>query len=176
MPKERVELDLAGGDACAARTGRRGWGRSGWSFTLIEIMVVVFLLALLTMLVVPQFNDVSEDAREVSLGDILRTMRSQINLYRAEHNGRSPHLDENGQEATNQLVDRLTMRTDPTGKLDSNGPLGPYLTVWPANPYCPQSVARDVTFGPAEPARDGTSGWYFNTETLLISSNARSGS
>jgi len=148
--------------------------RSG--FSLVEILIVVVLLGILAAIVVPRFADASNDATESALCTDTATLRRQINLYRAQHAGRGPHLDETGSLDKVNLSTRLTARTDAQGKLAAAGAFGPYLKRWPTNGFCEDSVAGSVTYGTqTSPPRDDTSGWYYNTDTSLISPNSATG-
>ena len=51
-----------------ARTRRAG-------FTLVEILIVVIILGILAAIVIPQFTNASQDARESSLLSQLQTLR-----------------------------------------------------------------------------------------------------
>lgn len=150
--------------------------RGRYAVTLVEVLIVVLILAIISMVVVPKLGSASDEARESALLTDLRTARCQIRLYATQHAGRLPHLDENGQLDTANLVNRLTKRTDIDGKLNPNGPSGPYLLEWPDNPFCPASVSQKIQFGTAPtPPRDGTSGWYYNTNTGIVSPNSTMG-
>ena len=46
-------------------------------FTLVEILIVVIILGILAAIVIPQFTQASNDARESSLSSELQTVRSQ---------------------------------------------------------------------------------------------------
>jgi len=142
------------------------------AFTLVEILIVVIILGILAAVVIPQFTEASNDARESALASDLQTVRSQIELYKVQHLDKSPHLDENGAPDTANFVNRLIGRTDNTGKINASGAFGPYLQKFPSNPFVSDDVADKVTFGTADPAPgDGTSGWYFNTDLLKFSPN-----
>ncbi|OPX22916.1 MAG: hypothetical protein B1H04_04350 [Planctomycetales bacterium 4484_123] len=140
-------------------------------FTLVEILIVVIILGILAAIVIPQFTEASNDARESALVSDLQTVRSQIELYKVQHLEKLPHLNENGQADTSNFKNRLTGRTDQDGKINSNGAFGPYLQKFPTNPFA-STNADGVNFGTADPAPgDGTSGWYFNTSTGKFSAN-----
>ncbi|MHC4171078.1 MAG: type II secretion system protein [Planctomycetota bacterium] len=62
--------------------------RSG--FTLVEILIVVVILGILAAIVIPQFTEASTEAKTSSLMTDLQTMRSQIELYKIQHNDDLP--------------------------------------------------------------------------------------
>ncbi len=61
-------------------------------FTLVEILIVVIILGILAAIVIPQFTNASQDARESSLLSQLQTLRSQIELYKLQHKDKLPNL------------------------------------------------------------------------------------
>lgn len=138
-------------------------------FTLVEILIVVIILGILAAIVIPQFTQASEDARTSALVSDLQTVRSQLELYKVQHLEVYPHLDENGALDTEaNFVLRMTRPTDLEGSLTpavGAKTFGPYLQKFPSNPFSP--VAPDgVTFGTADPAPGGDTGWYYNTGTV----------
>jgi len=62
--------------------------RSG--FTLVEILIVVVILGILAAIVIPQFTEASTEAKLSSLCTDLQTLRSQIELYKIQHNDVPP--------------------------------------------------------------------------------------
>ena len=68
-----------------ARTRKSG-------FTLVEILIVVIILGILAAIVIPQFTNASQDARESALLSQLQTLRSQIELYKLQHMDKLPDL------------------------------------------------------------------------------------
>ena len=146
------------------------------AFTLIELLIVITILAIIAAIAVPKFLDASEDARESALATNLQMLRRQIALYRLQHGDRGPHLDENDNEDTRNIVARMTGRTDANGKIIETGAFGPYMKEWPSNPFCDAAIAQEVTAGAASIyVRDGSSGWYYCTTTCLISANSTIG-
>ncbi|MCA9173056.1 MAG: prepilin-type N-terminal cleavage/methylation domain-containing protein [Planctomycetales bacterium] len=94
-----------------SRGTRRGWRRG---FTLIEVLIVVVILAVLAATVVPQYKDVTNDAKYNTTVFNLQGMRAQIELYKAQHNGNPP-----------AALSDLTISTDVSG---APGPdYGPYM-------------------------------------------------
>ena len=101
--------------------------RSG--FTLVEILIVVIILGILAAIVIPQFTNASTSARVASLQGQLQTLRSQIQLFKLQHNDVLPDL------VTNQWAQMMTT-TNVTGAVDvtAAGKYGPYLESLPSNP------------------------------------------
>ena len=140
-------------------------------FTLVEILIVVIILGILAAIVIPQFTEASNDARESALASDLQTVRSQLELYKVQHLERYPNIAADGVTLDNaNFIARLTGRTLLTGALDAGGEFGPYLQKFPTNPWSPVG-ADEVTFGVADPAPGGDTGWYFNTDLGKFSAN-----
>ena len=59
-------------------------------FTLVEILIVVVILGILAAIVIPQFTDASTEAKISSMRSDLQMMRSQIELYKVQHNDDLP--------------------------------------------------------------------------------------
>src|SRR5512137_530721 len=59
-------------------------------FTLVEILIVVVILGILAAIVIPQFTQASTEAKQNSLASDLQTLRSQIELYKVQHNDTAP--------------------------------------------------------------------------------------
>lgn len=103
-------------------------------FTLIEVLIVVVILGILAATVLPQFTSSSANAKESALRADLAQIRSQISLYKFQHDGVFP----NG--TADNVVKQLTMASDITGNTAAPGtagyPYGPYLMgQLPTNPY-----------------------------------------
>src|SRR4051812_44592628 len=91
-------------------------------FTLVEILIVVIILGILAAIVIPQFTNASTDARKNSTISQLQTLRSQVQLFKLQHNDTLPDLVAN---QWNQLMSK----TNVTGAVDATaaGIYGPYL-------------------------------------------------
>jgi general secretion pathway protein G len=150
--------------------------RRAYAFTLVEVLIVVMLLAVLAMIAIPRFSSASDQARESALATDLQTTRQQVEVYKTDHNGRGPHLDEDGNLDVVRFVGRLTNKTTVAGKIDNNnGTCGPYLREWPSNPFLPAGSAQSIKFGTDPAPRDGPSGWYFETDTAILYPNSVEG-
>jgi general secretion pathway protein G len=127
--------------------------RKNKGFTLVEILIVVIILGILAAIVIPQFTEASNDARQSSLSSDLQTVRSQIELYKVQHLDTVP--DATVGEGT-LFVQKMTSQTDYLGAVGA-GTLGPYLQKFPTNPFNSKNTVR---IGGAA-AGANTHGWYF---------------
>ena len=109
------------------------------AFTLIEILIVVVILGILAAIVVPQFTNAADDANDASVRSQLQTLRSQIELYRAQNPTVNP-LGSNSTPVWNNMLD------------------GDYLTTAPVNP-----LTGSATIGTSPSA---TTGWVWRLKTL----------
>lgn len=131
-------------------------------FTLVEILIVVVILGILAAIVIPQFSDASTEAKNSSLSSNLQTVRSQIELYKIQHNGNLPGA------GTATLTEALTKYTTVAGALaavqaPATNVYGPYLQAVPKNPFNDLNV---ITSGATNPTTASTTaGWFFNTST-----------
>lgn len=118
--------------------------RKNSGFTLIEILIVVIILGILAAIVIPQFTSASNDARNSSTASQLQTLRSQIELYKIQHNDTLPDLATSNWAALTgkTLVDGTATTTSGTGVF------GPYLQQVPVNPLTNHSPSV-VTNGTA---------------------------
>ncbi|HEX4795431.1 MAG TPA: prepilin-type N-terminal cleavage/methylation domain-containing protein [Humisphaera sp.] len=140
-------------------TSRRG-------FTLIEILIVVIILGILAAIVIPQFSSASNDARKSSLASTAQTMRSQIALYRLQHNDVLPGAGASG-FASASFWTQMTTKTDATGAAYSgtstSGPFGPYMQTTPVNPLAAaQSWQSTVTDGTAATTLSTATGFVYD--------------
>src|SRR6185503_18332404 len=73
----------AQGHIAMTRRNRKG-------FTLIEILIVVIILGILAAIVIPQFTNASKEAKQSSLVTMVQSLRSQIALFKLQHNDYLP--------------------------------------------------------------------------------------
>jgi len=128
-------------------------------FTLVEILIVVVILGILAAIVIPQFTEASTEAKTSSLCTDLQSVRSQIELYKIQHNDNMPGTG----GAT--FVQALTGYTTIAGVVAA-GPganiYGPYLQKMPINQFTNLSTIRENAVADQGA---GTDGWHFNTST-----------
>jgi len=143
--------------------------RNKRGFTLVEILIVVIILGILAAIVIPQFTEASNDARESALASDLQTLRSQVELYKIQHLDCLPGLQADGSVAAADFVADLTGQTNQAGAAGTD--FGPYLQSFPSNPFVSGATSDDVTVGAGAPAGDGATGWHLNTTTGKVSPN-----
>ena len=128
-------------------------------FTLVEILIVVVILGILAAIVIPQFTEASTEAKTSSLCTDLQTVRSQIELYKIQHND---NLPASAGEASADFERRMTTQTDIAGAAGAD--YGPYLQKIPTNQFNDLNTVR--VDGAAAGAN--TDGWRFDTTSGLF--------
>ncbi len=126
-------------------------------FTLVEILIVVVILGILAAIVIPQFTEASTEAKTSSLCTDLQTMRSQIELYKVQHNDDLPSAG----GAT--FLEAMTEQTDIYGDVWASGPAyGPYVQKIPTNAFTDKDT---VDISGAGSLGDDSHGWDFDPIT-----------
>ena len=128
-------------------------------FTLVEILIVVVILGILAAIVIPQFTEASTEAKTSSLCTDLQSVRSQIELYKIQHNDNLPGVPNGTHTAGADFVASMTGTTDIFG--ETPGQYGPYLQKVPTNQFNNLSSIRIDGAAPGA----ATDGWQFNTTT-----------
>lgn len=132
-------------------------------FTLVEILIVVVILGILAAIVIPQFTNASQSAKASSLLSQLQTIRSQVELYKNQHNGEEPDLDTSW--------DQFTLYTDIDGNTNATSTTvfayGPYMQKASVNPFNGESSVGG-TFGTdvADTGGVETDGWIWDGEVI----------
>ena len=127
-------------------------------FTLVEILIVVVILGILAAIVIPQFTEASTEARVSSLCSDLQTLRSQIELYKVQHNDIPPTLA--------AFEPQMIWTSDAAGNTSGDKVrqgvfiLGPYLERVSENPF-----NHLTTLDASGVAGDGGGGWEYNEVT-----------
>ena len=107
--------------------------RATRGFTLVEILIVVVILGILAAIVIPQFTQASTEAKTNSLCSDLQTLRSQIELYKVQHNDVAP--------LAASFLPKMTQTSDIDGATSGDKVrtvvfcYGPYLERVPINPF-----------------------------------------
>jgi general secretion pathway protein G len=145
-------------------------------FTLVEILIVVVILGILAAIVIPQFTQASTEAKLNSLCSNLQTLRSQIELYKVQHNdvppGNTVAADGTVSEAIASFGDQMAFCSgldgadNGTKERDSTYKFGPYLERIPDNPF--------NGFNGVAAASGDTVGWVYDPNTGEIHAAADS--
>src|ERR1035437_1975881 len=103
-------------------------------FTLVDGLIVVIILGILTAIVIPRFVNASNDRRNDSNASTLRTIRSQVELFKLQHGDNAPLLLGMwtimlGQSSTTELRAAVATGTN----------FGPYMQQASVNPANGQS-------------------------------------
>jgi type II secretory pathway pseudopilin PulG len=108
-----------------------------------EIVIIAIVLGVVGRAISPR----SSEANVSALVDGLSEMRTQLDLYRAEHDDKLPPTD--------------TFSSFEAAMTRKAGGCGPYVKKIPANPF---NKLKTVRFD-GEPAGAGKAGWRFDTKT-----------
>ncbi len=116
----------------------------------VEAVIIASVLSVVTMTVIPKFIVASPESKTSDLIDGLQEMRSQLDLYRAQHENSLPPVD--------------SFESFKTAMTTKVGQYGPYVEKVPVNPF---NNLNTIRFD-GEPAGVGKAGWRFDTKTGLF--------
>jgi general secretion pathway protein G len=163
-------MSSIGPKSITPRRHRRG-------FTLVEILIVVVILGILASIVIPQFSNATETARQNTLKDELRYLRTQFVVYGAQHNDVAAGYPSGTSSTPTAAVflSQMTMYTDQWGNTNAaysdTYQYGPYLSQMPANPINDMSTVMIVANGASIPTPDGTTGFIYQPQTQIVVPN-----
>jgi len=119
-------------------------------FTLVEILIVVVILGILAAIVVPQFTNAANEARDGNVATQVSTMENQFELWAARNNGSYPDLATSGETFADMVTDG-------------------FFKDLPVNPYTGTStIVANTTFDDADPSLStfvsagSTVGWQYD--------------
>jgi general secretion pathway protein G len=149
------------------------------AFTLIEILIVVVILGILAAIVIPQMSGATQAARENTLRDVTRYLRSQVVTYKAQHVDVSPGYPSGNPAlapSSAAFIEQMVNYTDERGNSNATATpvykFGPYLSKMPANPISNLDTITIVAAGSDIPPADGTTGWFYKPDTQEIVPNS----
>ena len=131
------------------------------AFSLLELVIVMFILGILAAIAIPRIGSTADRAKAEAVESSLQEVRNRIEVYSAEHLGCIPGL---------QFVAQMTQYTDDQGTANAapspKFPFGPYLHEIPKNPYSGSAAIRFLmTAGQTQGARTVDRGWTYNVVT-----------
>ena len=147
------------------------------AFTLVELILVITILGILAALVLPTFQGNVATAKESASKSNLMTIRTQIELYKLQHNGYPPgYVNGVGTDIATLVLQFTTTVTGIVSPITIPADpflYGPYLKKIPKNPFNELSTIEYVAVGTAfAAAANGTSsGWLYKKETAEIVMN-----
>jgi len=116
----------------------------------VDVVIITVVLSVVAVTVGPKFTKASVESKVTELIEGLETMRIQLDLYRAQHDGAFPPFD--------------SFESFEAAMTTKMGKFGPYVKRIPVNPFNELNIVR---FDGA-PAGAGKAGWRFDTETGLF--------
>jgi len=128
-------------------------------FTLVEVLIVVVILAILAATIIPKYASSTDEARSSNAVYNLHVLRTQIELYKAQHDDVAPSLAE--------IENQLTQKTDSAGTVSATGAYGPYVQMIPQNPFNDDNTFVAASAVPPT-AEEGTGGWQYDESTGQI--------
>jgi type II secretory pathway pseudopilin PulG len=148
------------------------------AFSITEITIAVAVVGILVAVVVPQYTNTSQQTRENSLRGEMQYMRTQIVVFKAQHQDIPPGypqgVAENSPTETDLLA-QMTLHSDITCRVNQwpvGGYLyGPYLRKLPTNPINGLSTFRMIGNNQPFPIADGTTGWIYKPQTQELEPN-----
>ncbi len=151
-------------------------------FTLVEVFIVVVILGILAATVLPQFTEAEVFAKQSALQQDLQVLRSQIELYRFQHEGRYPAHDSTDPDDFRDSMLLASQADGTTAAVGTPGyEFGPYfLGQLPPNPYTGGRGLRIVSdidaAVPNETDQEPNGiliGWIYDPATGRIKGNNR---
>ncbi len=140
---------------------------------LVEFVIVVVIIGTIAAIAVPRISRGAGRAGDSALRANLKTLRSVIDVYAAEHSGTLPGAD----GLTGTFHKQLTENSASDGRTTGpDRPFGPYIRTVPRVGVGPFPDATDiamVTTTPFQNAVPGASdnGWIYNYQTGELIAN-----
>lgn len=140
-------------------------------FSLVELLIVLSALGIIAAIVVPTFQSYTQQTKEATAKDHLRTLRTIIEIYAAKNNGIAPGYDDNDElkvPTEEDFIEQITTATGGANELKSN------LPACPENPFNGKKAVKvlgNLEAFPSEPAETDTYGWIYKPATKNIRLN-----
>jgi len=154
------------------RPGRR----TGRGFSLVELVIVIVIIGVIAAIAIPRVSRGARGAGESALRSNLAILRSAIELYASEHDGKFPA---SGSTDAAAFADQLLKYTDIAGNTSDTKvgdyKYGPYLRKQiPAAPIGSKKGESTVKVVNADSlgTPDGSTAWLYSSKTGEIILNA----
>jgi len=126
-----------------------------WGFTLFEILIAIAIVGILAAIVIPEFLDRSQQAKETTAKENLQIIRNAIERYAAKNGGIAPGYPSNNPAAP------VYEGAFYVKMLNYN-----YLTNKPENPFNNLTTIKMIKNNESLPiAATGQYGWIYKAET-----------
>lgn len=148
------------------------------AFTLVELMIVVAILGILGAVVLPTYQGHASEAKVSAAKSNLHTIRTQIELYKMQHNGSLPGYVSGAPIAEGMLELQFVGTSEVTGlptdsKIHAGNYLyGPYLLDIPENPFNGKTAFTYSTDFATDAGAVST-GYLYNRTTGQIALNSK---
>jgi general secretion pathway protein G len=153
-------------------------GRQRYAFTVVEIIIVGLVLVILATVVIPQFSRASQQSKQDALKDVLQYLRTQVAVFKAQHQDVPPGYPEGDPTATPTaaaFAEQLTEHSDVSCHLSAQpmptDQYGPYLANVPVNPVNGSNSIEMIGNNQPIPTPDGKTGWIFKPQTQEVVPN-----
>lgn len=130
--------------------------------TWLDRCVLIGVIGTVFFLIIPPLLQAGQEEKLSKMVERLQVIRSQIALYKADHNGLLPGQKAAGQSVRPEDISLAMMQSRPNGSR-------PYLRQIPENPYLAESgrgaMITCVNDPNAKPTGTEGTGWWFNAAT-----------
>lgn len=140
-------------------------------FSLVELLIVLSALGIIAAIVVPTFQSYTQQAKEATAKDHLRTLRTIIEIYAAKNEGVAPGYPENDEsKVPTEAVfnEQITVAAGEGNQLKSS------ILECPENPFNGKKAVKvidNLEAFPLEPVQTDIYGWVYKPETKNIRLN-----
>jgi type II secretion system protein G len=139
--------------------------RTWRAFTLVEVLIVVAVLGILAAVIVPEYRDHTQRAKESSAKESLQMLRTAIGRYATDH-GLPPGYPLND-PSSDPVPIAVWRQLTPTPNYPDS-----YLSKLPTNPFNNLSTMIVIKDGQPFPSEaDGSTGWIYKPAAKEIRLN-----
>jgi general secretion pathway protein G len=171
LTEQAAQFPPVGRRRFRARRARRG-------VTVIEVIIVCLVLVIVATVVIPQFSRASQESKQDQLKDVLQYLRTQITVFKAQHQdvppgypGGDPTETPSSAAFTAQLTEHSDVFCHLSASNGSTYQYGPYLSDMPVNPVNGSKSIELIGNNQPLPTPDGKTGWIFKPQTQEIIPN-----